>query len=127
MRAKNKLTSCSLPIGKKLNRWLNQIARNMVSFSDLGINQEPESFMDEKISINDIVNVPIVVHGFKPNVETVNGQRHVVQIEFNNMRRIFFTSSRNLISALESPKISFPFSTVIRSKHYGSKRGFEFS
>jgi len=96
-------------------------------FSDLGITIERDNYTDPKVSINDLLNVNIKVLGFKPNVNTANGKRHLVRIETDGQTRVFFTASTHIMQVLEHEKIRFPFETVIKSYKIGDKRGYEFS
>ena len=66
----------------------------MISFAELGIEIEPDGFTEEKISINDIVNISISVIDFRRDVATKNGERYVVRISHDNRPRIFFTQSK---------------------------------
>jgi hypothetical protein len=99
----------------------------MILFSDLGIELKDEGFTEEKISINDIVNVEIEVLNFKREVETRNGHRYVVQITYEGRQRIFFTLSKRIVAALESERIKFPFRTIIKTYKVGDKRGYMFT
>lgn len=99
----------------------------MISFSDLGIDLKDEGFTEEKISINDIVNVEIEVIEYKREVETRNGNRYVVRINHEGRKRIFFTQSKRIIAALENEKIKFPFKTIIKTYKAGEKRGYMFT
>ena len=99
----------------------------MVNFSDLGIKDESSSFLEEKVSINDVVNSEIIVHDFKANVPTQNGNRHLIKIEIDSQKRVIFTGSHRIIDALESKKIKFPFKTVIKTFKVGTKRAFMFT
>lgn len=98
----------------------------MISFAELGIDFKDE-FTEEKISINDIVNVEIEVIDFRREVETRNGPRYVVKINIEGRTRIFFTQSKRIIAALESEKIKFPFRTIIKTFKAGDKRGYMFT
>lgn len=98
-----------------------------MKFSDLGIVIERDNYTDPKISINDLLNMPIKVLGFKPDVNTINGKRHLVRVEVEGQTRVFFTVSAHITQVLEHPKISFPFETTIKSFKVGDKRGYEFT
>jgi hypothetical protein len=99
----------------------------MISFAELGIDIKNEGFTEEKISINDIINVEIEVTDFKRDVETKNGNRCVVQINYEGKPRIFFTQSKRIIAALENERIRFPFKAIIKTYKAGEKRGFMFT
>jgi len=99
----------------------------MISFANLGIEIKEEGFSEEKISINDIVNVDIEVLEFKRDVATKNGDRYVVRIKCEGRTRIFFTQSKRIIAALENEKMQFPFRTIIKTYKAGEKRGYMFT
>lgn len=96
-------------------------------FSDLGISIPKDNYTDPKVSINDILNITIKVLGFKPDVNTKNGKRHLVRVEIDGQTRVFFTSSQNITHVLEHDKVQFPFETIIKSYKVGDKRGYEFT
>lgn len=96
-------------------------------FSDLGIEIPRDNYTDPKISINDILNVPVHVLGFKSEVNTANGKRHLVRIKIDGESRVFFTSSSHITQVLDHPKVQFPFETIIKSYKVGDKRGYEFT
>lgn len=98
-----------------------------MKFSDLGITITRDSFTDPKISINDVLNIEIKVLGFKKDVNTQNGMRHLIRIEIENQTRVFFTSASQLIAVLSHEKVQFPFTTIIKSFKIGDKRGYEFT
>ena len=98
-----------------------------MKFSDLGINIENNNFTDPKISINDILNVEITILGFKKEVKTANGDRHLVQIDMDGTKRVFFTSSAHITKVLEHENVQFPFTTIIKSYKVGDKRGYNFT
>ncbi len=98
-----------------------------MKFSDLGIEIQRDNYTDPKISINDILNIPVQVLGFKSDVNTSNGKRHLVRISYDGVTRVFFTASLNIIQVLEHAKVKFPFETTIKSYKLGDKRGYEFT
>lgn len=98
-----------------------------MKFSDLGINIERDNFTDPKVSINDILNVPVLVLGFKKDVPTSNGLRYLVRIQIDNQFRVFFTAASQLITVLNHENVKFPFQTTIKSYKVGDKRGYEFT
>lgn len=98
----------------------------MIKFKDLGIVNESIEFTEEKISIMDLVNCKIVVHGFKP-VSTDNGNKYLLRIESDGQFRVVFTAASRIIAVLNHPNVKFPFEAVVQSFKVGSKRGFMFS
>lgn len=99
----------------------------MKDFKDFGFKPVDTDFTEEKISIADVVNKEITVLGFKPDVNTINGSRHLMRIEFEGAKKVMFTGSRRIISILDHPEITFPFITTIASFKAGSKRGYMFT
>lgn len=99
----------------------------MKNFKDFGFEVENADFTEEKISIADTVNKEIIVLGFKGNVKTVNGSRHLMRIEIDGSKKVVFTGSTRIINMLEHPDIKFPFKTTILSFKSGTKRGYMFS
>jgi len=99
----------------------------MISFSDFGIELPQDDYTEDKISINDVVNSELVVLGFKPNIHTKNGDRHLVRIEVNEKVRVMFTGGRRIIEVLENPKVKFPFTTIIKTQKIGDKRAYFFT
>jgi len=99
----------------------------MKKFKDLGIKNESTDFTEEKISIMNLVNRPIIVHGFKADVHTENGTKHLMRIGIDGQFKVVFTGSSRIIAALNHPEISFPFETVIQMITIGQKRAYMFS
>ncbi len=98
-----------------------------MTFSELNITIERSNYTDPKVSINDILNVPILILSFKKDVPTSNGLRHLVRISIDNQFRVFFTAASQLVTVLNHDNVKFPFETVIKSYKVGDKRGYEFT
>jgi hypothetical protein len=91
-------------------------------FSELNIKANPNMFSGKKISINDILNEEITVDKFKiePSKykEKGNGNRLVLQIEYDKRKRVVFVSSVILMEMIAKVKESdFPFNTTIVRKN----------
>lgn len=99
----------------------------MIKFKELGIDNESTDFTEEKISILDLVNRKIVVHGYKADVNTKNGNRYLLRVEVDGQFRVVFTGSSRIISVLNHSNVRFPFEAVIESFKAGTKRGYMFS
>jgi hypothetical protein len=101
------------------------------SFNDLfqgvDVYHEEEQYTERKISITDLLNVSVIVLGFKSNVRTANGCRHLVRVKMQEDVRVFFTSSKSIISVLEHERVRFPFAATIKSYMIGDKRGYKFT
>ena len=91
----------------------------MNSFAEFNIKLNNKSFEGEKIKINKVLNKEIIVFDFnisdsKVYKEKGTGKCLKLQIEYNNEKRIIFTSSCGLIEMIEQvPKDGFPFTTKI--------------
>ncbi|EKF56214.1 hypothetical protein I215_01788 [Galbibacter marinus] len=98
----------------------------MNNFKDFNIKPKITSFVGDKIKMERIINVPIVVHDFKIGESIMKSGTKclTLQIEKNGSRHIIFTSSKILIQQIkEVPKSNFPFSTtIIKDNEY-----FEFT
>lgn len=101
------------------------------SFNDLfdgvDVYNDDDQYTERKISITDLINVPVTVLDFKRDVRTQNGARHLVRVETSNEVRVFFTSSKSIISVLEHERVRFPFTATIKSYSIGDKRGYKFT
>ncbi|MBN9293759.1 MAG: hypothetical protein J0G96_07260 [Flavobacteriia bacterium] len=86
----------------------------MKKFSDLGIRNETNHFIGNKVQINWILNKEIIVHAYIISPSKIKGEYAQIQIEFNEMKHVLFTGSTVLINTLNQiSKDSFPFSTTI--------------
>lgn len=91
----------------------------MYNFSDFGIQAKPTGFTGEKIKLERIYNVPIIVHDYKiePSKKKENTKLLTLQIEKDNNRHIVFTGSTMLMQVIQQiDKQKFPFKTTIIKK-----------
>ena len=86
-------------------------------FSDLGIKANTTGFIGNKIAIRLVVSKPIVIHKYKiekSNFEKGSGKRLVLQIEYEQQKRIIFVGSQSLMDMIQQVNESdFPFETTI--------------
>lgn len=89
----------------------------MFSFSDFKIKPRENTFTGKKIDIDDILNVEIIVTGFKieDSKKKAGTKFLTLQIEYENNKRVVFTGSKNLQDLiLQVTEDQFPFKTTIR-------------
>ena len=88
------------------------------TFKDLKVEKPPASnFIGDKIAINQIINLPIEVHGYKIGPSQLKGDLLTLQIAHGGARRVVFTTSKGLMETLEQiDKAHFPFTTTIVAK-----------
>lgn len=89
----------------------------MFNFKDLGIKPKENLFTGKKIEIDDVLNIEIIVEGFKiEDSKKKHGTKYLtLQIEVEEIKRIVFTGSKNLMDLISQvPKDKFPFKTTIR-------------
>lgn len=98
----------------------------MNTFKDFNIQPVLNAFVGDKIKIDRVINVPIIVYDFKIEASTVREgtKRLTLQIEKNQTKHIIFTGSKILQQQIEKiPKDKFPFTaTIIKDNEY-----FEFT
>lgn len=91
----------------------------MNSFSQFNVKPVTKSFEGDKIKMSKILNREIVVHEFKLENSKVftdrgTGKCLYLQISFNGVKHIVFTSSSGLIEVIgQIPGNGFPFTTTI--------------
>jgi hypothetical protein len=88
----------------------------MKDFGEFQIKPDREGFVGDKISINSILNVNIIVVKYKIENSKFEGKgkRLDLQIIFKNIYRVCWISSKNLIEMIEKvPKDGFPFTAKI--------------
>ncbi|MEM7550864.1 MAG: hypothetical protein AAF363_14370 [Bacteroidota bacterium] len=98
----------------------------MHKFSDFKIAPEINSFTGDKISIKKILNLNIVVLGFKigPSKQKEGTEYLTLHIEKSNEERVVFTGSNVLIDQIKRvPEQHFPFETTIK----GDNNYYEFT
>lgn len=89
----------------------------MFNFKDLNIKPKENTFTGKKIDIDDVLNVEVIVHGYeiKDSTKKQNTKYLTLQIEFENIKRVVFTGSKNLMDLISQVPIDkFPFKTTIR-------------
>lgn len=113
--------------GKCRHLW-KTITNNDMSFQDMGINgrnttKDGQRFFDiRKVKAMEILNVPITVIDFEPNVKTRNGGgRYAVKITFENQQVKFITNSFTLKSQLDQAKEmnALPIQTKLKKRAIG--------
>lgn len=98
----------------------------MNNFKDFNIKPNITAFVGEKIAVQKLFNLPIVVMDYKigPSKQTEGTQLLTLQIEKAGEKRVVFTGSTVLIDQIERvPKNSFPFKTIIK----GDNEYYEFT
>ena len=96
----------------------------MKTFGDLGIKPSRKMFVGDKIKINRLMNIEIVVNGFevRPSKYPDKGtDALILQIEFEGEPRIVFTGSKVLIDQISQVgSDDFPFkATIVKNgEHY---------
>lgn len=99
----------------------------MKDFGDLGIVHEKKGFRGQKVGIQSILNLNLIIEDWKKEPSTIKGKdiRLDLQIKLNGEQRITWTSSKNLIAIMEKiPRTSLPFSAKIVAIDGG---GFKFA
>lgn len=87
----------------------------MKTFAAFNIKIEQSTFTGDKIKIKKILNIPVVVHGYKlePSKHFKNECLHL-QIEVNSQKHVCFSGSSKLIEQIKQvPQDGFPFTTTI--------------
>lgn len=96
----------------------------MNSFSDFGIKTggDRKIFEVPQISISEILNCPIEVIDFIPDIKTAyGGERYILKIKHEDKEYKFFTTASQIKEALDKiPKDKFPFSTTIKIIRFGN-------
>ncbi|MCO6499111.1 MAG: hypothetical protein J5I47_01895 [Vicingus serpentipes] len=89
----------------------------MNSFKDFNIKPKINSFVGEKIQVQKLFNLPIIVFDFKiePSKQKEGTELLTLQIEKSGEKRIVFTGSTVLIDQIKRvPEDKFPFITTIK-------------
>lgn len=97
----------------------------MKSFKELGIKNNVNAFIGEKIKIERILNKEIIVHNFEIKPSKFEGQKLLtMQIQIGEEKRVIFTGSKVLIDLIVLvSKSDFPFkTTIVKENEY-----FEFT
>lgn len=99
-----------------------------MSFSELGIKgrnvtKDGQRFFDlKKVRISDILNIPVTVVDFEPNIKTRNGDgRYAVSIRLDGEDLKFITNSFTLKSMLDQARElnALPIDTRLRRRDIG--------
>jgi hypothetical protein len=92
----------------------------MKQFSELGLQKNTDKYIGEKISIDRVLNVKIVIHKYKIEASThpkaKPGEMCLhLQITFNGEKRVIFTGAKELMRLLSNTnkETDFPFETTI--------------
>lgn len=89
----------------------------MHNFKDFNIKPKVNSFVGEKIQVQKLFNLAILVIDYKiePSKQKKETQLLTLQIEKAGEKRIVFTGSKVLIDQIKRvPENSFPFMTTIK-------------
>lgn len=91
----------------------------MHKFTELGVTIHSKSFSGEKININDVLNVEIVVEDYKVEPSKYSKYKTseclYLQIRHQGKQRVIFIGGTRLIEAIRQvPKDKFPFTTTIK-------------
>jgi hypothetical protein len=88
----------------------------MIDFKELGIAPVTKGFVGDKISINAVLNMEIIVERFQVGPSKFEGKedRLDMQIIFEGKQRVLWISSKTLIDMISQvPQNKFPFKTKI--------------
>ena len=99
----------------------------MRRFSDLNIKSDKKIFNCKQVSINDILNIEIVVIDAIMQ-KTKNGDKALIHFKLDNECGKFFTGSMGIIDVIQQLKASdFPFTTIVKSTQYGKGKIYQFT
>lgn len=86
----------------------------MKSFSDFRIEPEKKGITGDKIKIDRVLNVPIVIHHYQIVPSKFEGQRVDMQIEKDKVLYLLWSSSKTLMDMIKKvPQDGFPFQATI--------------
>lgn len=94
----------------------------MKDFGEFKIVPDKEGFIGNKISINAILNVTIIIEKYKIEKSKFEGKgkRLDMQIMYRNEYRVCWVGSNSLIEMIEKvPKTGFPFTAKIIKEESG--------
>lgn len=92
----------------------------MKTFKEFGITPKVDYFTGKSISIDEILNLEIIVHAYKiaPSKKKQNTDYLTLQIEIDGKNRVLFTGSTVLMQIIKQVQQSdFPFTTKIVKKN----------
>lgn len=95
----------------------------MNNFKDFNIKPSLSYFIGDKISIERILNTPVLITNFKvePSKKKPGTEYLTLQIEKNGSKHVVFVGSTILIDMINRvPQDRFPFTTIIvkEGKHF---------
>lgn len=88
----------------------------MNEFKSFGIKPTDKGFSGEKISVQRILNIDIIIEAFKESTSKFEGKgmRLDLQIIHEGKQRVVFVSSKTLLDMIKKvPADKFPFTTKI--------------
>lgn len=88
----------------------------MKNFSDFGIKLENHGLIGNKISIERVLNCPIIIDDYRiaDSKYKKNSKCLYLQIEKDGIKYVVFIGSKRLIETMEKvPEDGFPFKTTI--------------
>jgi hypothetical protein len=89
----------------------------MRNFSDFQIEPEKKGITGDKIKIDRVLNVPIIIHSYQVVPSKFTGDRLDMQIEKDRTLYLLWTSSKTLIEMIRKvPAEGFPFQATIVKK-----------
>lgn len=89
----------------------------MKSFIDFDIKPTKKGFTGDKIRMDLVLNVPIIIHDYKIEPSKYEGDRLDMQIEKDSILYLLWSSSKILVEMIHKvPKEDFPFKTTIIKK-----------
>ena len=108
--------------------------KDMEEFKNLGLVYQPEDgkkqFVGERVKLGTLVNLHIVILDFEEDVPTENGNRTLVQFQFDNGTKAkYFTSDKR---QLQFPRLAkerkvLPFGTTIGMESFGKGVRYTFN
>ena len=99
----------------------------MRRFSDLNVKCDKKIFNCKQVSINDILNIEIVVIDAIMQ-KTKNGDKALVHFKLDDECGKFFTGSMGIIDVIkELNEDDFPFMTIVKSTQYGKGKIYQFT
>lgn len=89
-------------------------------YKDLKITTTINHFTGDKISINRVLNKPILIHEYKIEPSKYKDQCLHLQIEVDGEKRVLFLGAKILIEAIQKiPTEKFPVeTTIIKDNNY---------
>lgn len=86
----------------------------MKNFNEFAIEPTKKGFSGDKIRMDRVLNVQIVIHDYKVEPSKYEGDRLDMQIEKDKILYVLWTSSKVLLEMIKKvPKDEFPFQTTI--------------